>query len=203
MFRRNSPAIPSASPGHDRREGTGEATPQRKTRRCSRGEFGTGIQPICASAVLLGDGSSCSADARGRRSGTGLHDSLRRGVGPGGLGAVSDSLTSKLGWSSPLARSELLASWLEIAGAAGQPNIWLRPIIGREVKCSREMRLDWLQATQPRFMRVQDHGLYRVDTPPGRLSTVPVRFEARGRVPSWKRGPRSPAGVVRGAILWL
>jgi hypothetical protein len=49
MFRRNSPAIiPSASPGHDRREGTGEATPHERRGRCSRGEF----EPVSSPSAL-------------------------------------------------------------------------------------------------------------------------------------------------------
>ena len=67
---------------------------------------------------IFGDGSSRSADARKRaKKEPGSTIPFGAGRDPEGLGAIMDSLTSKLGWSSPLARSELLASWLEIAGA--------------------------------------------------------------------------------------
>jgi predicted nucleic acid-binding Zn ribbon protein len=99
-----------------------------------------------------------------------------------------DSLTSKLGWSSPLARSELLASWLEIAGADTAEHS--APVSIEDgvltVKCDSTA---W--ATQLRLMRVQIMSRIVARYPDAGIDSV--RFEGPG-APSWKRGPRSIPG---------
>jgi len=138
---------------------------------------------------VFGDGSSRSADAR-KRAKKDPSSTIPFGGGrdPEGLGAVMDSLTSKLGWSSPLARSELLASWLEIAGVDTAEH---SAPVGIEdgvltVKCDSTA---W--ATQLRLMRVQVMGRIVSRYPDAGINSV--RFEGPG-APSWKRGPRSIPG---------
>ena len=138
---------------------------------------------------VFGDGSSRSADAR-KRAKKDPSSTIPFGGGrdPEGLGAVMDSLTSKLGWSSPLARSELLASWLEIAGVDTAEH---SAPVGIEdgvltVKCDSTA---W--ATQLRLMRVQIMGRIVSRYPDAGINSV--RFEGPG-APSWKRGPRSIPG---------
>ena len=138
---------------------------------------------------VFGDGSSRSADAR-KRAKKDPSSTIPFGGGrdPEGLGAVMDSLTSKLGWSSPLARSELLASWLEVAGVDTAEH---SAPVGIEdgvltVKCDSTA---W--ATQLRLMRVQIMGRIVSRYPDAGINSV--RFEGPG-APSWKRGPRSIPG---------
>ena len=67
---------------------------------------------------VFGDGSSRSSDARKRsRKDPGASVPFSAGRDPQSLSSVVDALTVKLGWNSPLAKSELLASWSELAGA--------------------------------------------------------------------------------------
>ncbi len=138
---------------------------------------------------VFGDGSSRSADARKRaKKDPGSTIPFGGGRDPEGLGAVMDSLTSKLGWSSPLARSELLASWLEIAGADTAEHS--APVgIEEGVLTVRCDSTAW--ATQLRFMRVQIMGRIVSRYPDAGIDSV--RFEGPG-APSWKRGPRSIPG---------
>jgi len=138
---------------------------------------------------VFGDGSSRSADARKRANRTpGSTVPFGGGRDPEGLGAVMDSLTSKLGWSSPLARSELLASWLEIVGADTAEHS--APVAIEEgvltVKCDSTA---W--ATQLRIMRVQISSRIVARYPDAGIDSI--RFEGPG-APSWKRGPRSIPG---------
>ena len=67
---------------------------------------------------IFGDASTTSRDAR-RRAIKEPGSTVPFGAGrdPRGLGDVIDNLTQKLGWNSPLAQSELLVTWAEIAGA--------------------------------------------------------------------------------------
>ncbi|MCU1582099.1 MAG: hypothetical protein JWO01_1487, partial [Microbacteriaceae bacterium] len=66
---------------------------------------------------VFGDGSSRSSDARKRsKREPGSTSPFGGGRDPEGLGSVVDALTARLGWNSPLAQSELLASWKDVAG---------------------------------------------------------------------------------------
>ncbi len=138
---------------------------------------------------VFGDGSSRSADARKRaKKEPGSTIPFGSGRDPEGLGAVMDAVTSKLGWSSPLARSELLASWLEIAGVETAEHS--TPVGIEEgvltVKCDSTA---W--ATQLRLMRVQIMNRIISRYPDAGIESI--RFEGPG-APSWKRGPRSIPG---------
>ena len=66
---------------------------------------------------LFGEAGSRSNDAR-KRGVKKEGSSVPFGAGrdPHGLSDVIDGLTKRMGWTSPLAQSELLASWPEIAG---------------------------------------------------------------------------------------
>lgn len=138
---------------------------------------------------VFGDGSSRSADARKRQKREpGSTVPFGRGRDPEGIGSVMDVLTLKLGWNSPLARSELLASWLEIAGIDTAEH---SAPVGIEdgvltVKCDSTA---W--ATQLRLMRVQIMSRIVARYPDAGINSV--RFEGPG-APSWKRGPRSIPG---------
>ena len=138
---------------------------------------------------VFGDGSSRSADARKRaKKEPGSTIPFGSGRDPEGLGAVMDAVTSKLGWSSPLARSELFSSWLEIAGADTAEHS--TPVGIEEgvltVKCDSTA---W--ATQLRLMRVQIMNRIISRYPDAGIESI--RFEGPG-APSWKRGPRSIPG---------
>jgi predicted nucleic acid-binding Zn ribbon protein len=138
---------------------------------------------------VFGDGSARTADARKRaKKEPGSTIPFGGGRDPEGLGAVVDSLTVKLGWSSPLARSEILASWGEIAGADTADR---SAPVGIEdgvltVKCDSTA---W--ATQLRLMRVQIMNRITARYPDAGIESI--RFEGPG-APSWKRGPRSIPG---------
>ena len=138
---------------------------------------------------VFGDGSSRSNDARKRATKQpGSSVPFGSGRDPEGLGSIVDALTTKLGWSSPLARSELLASWTDIAGADTAEH---STPVGIEdgvltVRCDSTA---W--ATQLRLMRVQILNHIAVRYPDAGIDSL--RFEGPG-APSWKRGPRSIPG---------
>jgi len=138
---------------------------------------------------VFGDGMSRSSDARKRaKREPGSSSPFGRGRDPEELGSVFDSLTNRMGWNSPLARSELLASWTEIAGAETAEHS--TPVGIEEgvltVKCDSTA---W--ATQLRLMRVQLMTSIATRYPDAGIQTL--RFEGPG-APSWKRGPRSIPG---------
>ena len=138
---------------------------------------------------VFGDGQSRSSDAR-KRAKKEPGSSLAFGAGRDahGLGDVLDSLTETLGWNSPLAQSELLASWADIAGTETADH---STPVGIEdgtltVRCDSTA---W--ATQLRIMRVQITNQIAAKYPDAGIRSV--RFEGPG-APSWKRGPRSIPG---------
>lgn len=139
--------------------------------------------------AVFGDGSSRSSDARKRsKREPGSSRPFGGGRDPEGLGSIVDALTARLGWSSPLAKSELLASWISIAGAETAEH---SAPVGIEdgvltVKCDSTA---W--ATQLRLMRVQIMTQIASRYPDAGI--VSLRFEGPG-APSWKRGPRSIPG---------
>jgi predicted nucleic acid-binding Zn ribbon protein len=105
-----------------------------------------------------------------------------------GLGDVIDSLTAKMGWNSPLAQSELLASWAEIAGVETAEHSTPAGIEGGilMVMCDSTA---W--ATQLRLMRSQISTQIALRYPDAGIESV--RFEGPN-APSWKRGPRAIPG---------
>ena len=141
------------------------------------------------SRELFGDANNRSRSARKRsEKAVGATVPFGEGRDPHGLGDVIDALSSKLGWSSPLAQSELLSSWPEIVGAetaehstpAGIDNGILT------VQCDSTA---W--ATQLRLMRSQIATTIALRYPDAGIESV--RFDGPN-APSWKRGPRSIPG---------
>ncbi|WP_349903776.1 DUF721 domain-containing protein [Parafrigoribacterium humi] len=138
---------------------------------------------------VFGDGHSRSSDARKRaKRESGATTPFGGGRDPEGLGSVVDALTASLGWNSPLAQSELLASWAEVAGEETAEHS--TPVgIDEGVLTVRCDSTAW--ATQLRLMRVQIVTQIATRYPDAGIERV--RFEGPG-VPSWKRGPRSIPG---------
>jgi len=110
------------------------------------------------------------------------------GRDPRGLGAVLDNLTVDLGWSSTLAKSQLLVSWADVVGAdiAARTN----PVAIEEntltVACESTA---W--ATQLRLMSSDILTKILQHFPDADVSSI--RFQGPN-APSWKRGPRSIPG---------
>ena len=139
--------------------------------------------------AVFGDGSSRSSDARKRsKREPGASVPFSSGRDPAPLSSVVDALTTKLGWNSPLARSELLASWQDVAGAETAEHSSPVGIENGEltVRCDSTA---W--ATQLRMMRSAVLGRITARYPDAGITQV--RFVGPN-VPSWKRGPRSIPG---------
>jgi predicted nucleic acid-binding Zn ribbon protein len=138
---------------------------------------------------VFGDGASRSGDARKRaKREPGSSSPFGSGRDPEGLGSVMDALTTRLGWNSPLAQSELLASWAQIVGDETAEHS--SPVaIDEGVLSVRCDSTAW--ATQLRMMRAQVMTSIAVRYPDAGIDSV--RFEGPG-APSWKRGPRSIPG---------
>ena len=110
------------------------------------------------------------------------------GRDPQGLSSVIDGLASTLGWTSPLARSDLLASWADIVGA--ETALHSLPVaIEGGVLIAQCDSTAW--ATQLRLMRTTITTHILAKYPEAGISSV--RFEGPN-APSWKKGPRSIAG---------
>lgn len=110
------------------------------------------------------------------------------GRDPHGLSDVIEKLASKMGWTSPLARSELLSSWAELVGAETAEHSTPAGIDGGvlTVRCDSTA---W--ATQLRLMRTQITTTIAQRYPSAGIESV--RFEGPN-APSWKRGLRSIPG---------
>jgi predicted nucleic acid-binding Zn ribbon protein len=116
--------------------------------------------------------------------------SIPYGVGrdPRGLGDVMSNLSSELGWTSSLAKSDLLLAWTEIAGpetAKHSTPIGITDSV-LTVQCESTA---W--ATQLRHMRVLIMTTIAQRFPDAGIESI--RFEAP-HAPSWKRGSRSIPG---------
>ena len=138
---------------------------------------------------VFGDATGRSATARKREKRIpGASVPFAAGRDPHGLGDVIDSLASKMGWTSPLARSELIASWAELVGAETAEHSEPVAIEGGvlTVQCDSTA---W--ATQLRLMRSQISTKIAQRFPDAGIESV--RFEGPN-APSWKRGPRSIPG---------
>jgi predicted nucleic acid-binding Zn ribbon protein len=138
---------------------------------------------------LFGEPGSRSSDARKRAvKKEGSTVPFGAGRDPHGLSDVIDGLTKKMGWTSPLARSELLDSWPEIAGAELAEHS--TPLSIEDgvltVQCDSTA---W--ATQLRLMRTSITTLIVQRYPDAQIESI--RFDGPN-APSWKRGPRSIPG---------
>ncbi|MER3390426.1 MAG: DciA family protein [Microcella sp.] len=140
---------------------------------------------------VFGDPSMRSSDARKRAAGArtrGATSPFGAGRDPAGLDDVIDSLTRVMGWTSPLARGELLSAWSSIVGedvaARSQPVGIEEGVLS--IQCDSTA---W--ATQLRLMQ-SDILTSIVRTFP-EAGVSGVRILGPG-APSWKRGPRSVPG---------
>ncbi len=138
---------------------------------------------------VFGDATGRSATARKRETRLpGSSAPFAAGRDPHGLGEVIDGLASRMGWTSPLARSELLASWADLVGRETAEHS--EPVSIEEgvlaVRCDSTA---W--ATQLRLMRSQISTAIATRFPEAGIESV--RFEGPN-APSWKRGPRSIPG---------
>ncbi|TFD64277.1 DUF721 domain-containing protein [Cryobacterium ruanii] len=129
--------------------------------------------------------------SRGRkRPAPAAGSSVPFGIGrdPRGLGDTIDSLTMQLGWNSPLAQSELLASWAELAGDETANHSTPAGIDDGVLTVHCESTA-W--ATQLRLMRnvIMEHIVNRY--PDAGIQSI--RFQGPN-APSWKKGPRSIPG---------
>lgn len=107
---------------------------------------------------------------------------------PRGLGSVVDSLTAQLGWNSPLAQSELIASWSELTGAETAQHAVPRSVEDGVLTVSCDSTA-W--ATQLRIMRAEILKQIALRYPDAGIESI--RFLGPN-TPSWKRGPRSIPG---------
>ncbi|MBX3100793.1 MAG: DUF721 domain-containing protein [Salinibacterium sp.] len=138
---------------------------------------------------VFGDASGRTTTARKRKTRKeGASVPFAPGRDPHGLGDVIDGLASKMGWTSSLAKSELLASWASIVGVETAEHS--EPVAIEEgvlaVRCDSTA---W--ATQLRLMRSQITTTIARQYPDAGIDSV--RFDGPN-APSWKRGPRSIPG---------
>ena len=139
--------------------------------------------------AVFGQAGARSATARKRSTRKeGASVPFAPGRDPHGISDVLDGLTASMGWTSPLARSELLVSWPSIVGAETAEH---SSPVGIDdgvltVQCDSTA---W--ATQLRLMRSQITTTIARAHPEAGIESV--RFEGPN-APSWKRGPRSIPG---------
>jgi len=152
-------------------------------------------EPSEASRVYLrfkdtfGDPNARRSRGRRRpREETGSSVPFGAGRDPRGLGDTINSLTMQLGWNSPLAQSELLASWSELAGEETARHSTPAGIDDGLLTVHCESTA-W--ATQLRMMRneIMNHIANRY--PDAGIQSI--RFQGPN-APSWKKGPRSIPG---------
>jgi predicted nucleic acid-binding Zn ribbon protein len=127
------------------------------------------------------------AERTGRSERTGSQP-FDPGREPRGLGGVIDSLAHELGWSSPLAKSELIAAWGDVVGEETSKHSAPVGIEGGTltVQCDST---SW--ATQLRLMRGEM--LAHIERRYPDAGVENIRFIGPD-VPTWKRGPRSVPG---------
>ena len=132
-----------------------------------------------------------SRDAKMRRKNAADHPAdlpFSPGRDPRGLGSVLDNLTSELGWSGNLAKSDLLVSWPDIVG----PDIAARTTpVGIEENTLTVLCESTAWATQLRLM--SSEVLTKIIQTHPNSGVTSVRFQGPN-APSWKRGPKSIPG---------
>jgi predicted nucleic acid-binding Zn ribbon protein len=140
--------------------------------------------------ATFGEPGKRSPDARKRakRSKEGASAPFGIGRDPRGIDDILDNLTTRLGWTSPLARAELLASWAELAGEETAQHS--EPVAIEDgvltVRCDSTA---W--ATQLRLMRGQITTSIAQRFPDAGIESV--KFDGPN-APSWKKGTRSIPG---------
>lgn len=136
--------------------------------------------------AVFGQPMATSRDARRRETAARDQSSVPYGVGrdPRGLDDVLDRLSRTMGWSSPLAKSELLVSWPRLVGDEVASHT--DPVSVEDglltVKCDSTA---WAQ--QLRAMRNVVLEQIAAEHPQAGIESV--RFLGPD-TPSWKRGPR-------------
>lgn len=139
---------------------------------------------------LFGNPELRTADGRRRRRAVDAATSEPYGLGrePRGVGDVFASMTAALGWDSPIARAELLASWVEIVGddtAAHSEPVSIEDGV-LSVRCDSTAWAQQLKLMQATI-----------------LNSIAERFPAAGvetarffgpHAPSWKHGPKAVPG---------
>jgi predicted nucleic acid-binding Zn ribbon protein len=138
---------------------------------------------------VFGDGTArASVLRRGRAAREPKSLPFTDGRDPLGLGDVMDGLTVQLGWTSPLARSELIIAWPTIVGAETAQHAEPQGIEDGvlTVRCDSTA---WAQ--QLRLMRSQVTTEIAKRFPEAGIESVTFLGPD---APSWKRGPRSIPG---------
>jgi hypothetical protein len=140
---------------------------------------------------VLGDASSKRYAGKKRRQRVVQEgDNVAFGYGrdPKGIADVMASMTMELGWSTSLAKSDLMLAWKEIAGAETAEHSHPLDITDAvlTVQCDSTA---W--ATQLRHMRTPIMSKIAERYPDAGIESV--RFQAP-HAPSWKRGSRSIPG---------
>jgi predicted nucleic acid-binding Zn ribbon protein len=141
--------------------------------------------------ALFGDPTQRSPDARKRaknKKKEGASVPFGAGRDPRGIDDILDGLTSKLGWTSPLAKAELIGSWGELVGAETASHSEPAGIEDGVliVRCDSTA---W--ATQLRLMRGQITTSIAQRFPDAGIESV--KFDGPN-APSWKKGTRSIPG---------
>ena len=140
--------------------------------------------------AAFGQPMATSRDGRRRDAAARDESSVPYGKGrePRGLDDVLDRLTRTMGWSSPLAKSELLVAWPSLVGAEVAEHT--DPVSVEDglltVKCDSTA---WAQ--QLRSMRSMVLAQIAERHPEAQIESV--RFIGPD-TPSWKRGPRAIPG---------
>jgi predicted nucleic acid-binding Zn ribbon protein len=139
---------------------------------------------------VFGDPSKRGTDARRRRDRERDADTIPYGRGrePRGLGDVVGSLTSELGWTEPLARSEVLAAWPEVVGDEMAKHS-VPMTIDKGTLVIRCDSTAW--ATQLRLMRATITTFIAERYPEAGVESISVNGPD---APTWKRGLRSVQG---------
>ncbi|AAT88113.1 hypothetical protein ATY41_06395 [Leifsonia xyli subsp. xyli] len=110
------------------------------------------------------------------------------GRDPRGLGDVVDSLASQMGWTSALAKSDLMAGWVELAGEENAKHSYPEGITDGVliVRCETTA---W--ATQLGTLRIELLRKAAERFPDADIQTIHLRGP---HAPSWNHGSRSIPG---------
>ena len=160
--------------------------------RTPRGVDSAGVSE--ASAVYLRlKALFTGTPSRGRRTARredqpGVSKPFGSGRDPHGVGDVVDALAAQLGWTSPLAQSDLLDGWRELAGEEIAKHA-IPDQIADGVLVVRCESTAW--ATQLRMMRSELLARIADRFPKAGIESIHIQGPD---VPSWKRGPRSIPG---------
>jgi predicted nucleic acid-binding Zn ribbon protein len=138
---------------------------------------------------VFGDPSKRGLDARRRRAGRDA-DSIPYGRNrePKGLGDIVGSLTQELGWTEPLARSEMIDAWPEVVGDEMAKHS-VPMTIDKGTLVIRCDSTAW--ATQLRLMRGTITTFIAERYPEAGVESISVNGPD---APTWKRGLRSVQG---------